>query len=61
MARYVNNLFAENVIQACICGWTELLGENYKVVLYLVEKKQTKESWLFNEENINKIYRINNG
>jgi hypothetical protein len=61
MARYVKNLFSENLIQACICGWTELLEENYKVVLYLVEKKQTKQSLLFTEENINKIYRINNG
>ena len=61
MARYVNNLFAENVIQACICGWAELLGENYKVVLYLVEKKQTNQSSLFNEENIKKMYRTNNG
>ena len=61
MARYVNNLFDNNMVRACICGWIELMEENYKLVLFLVEKQETKQSMLFTEENINKIYRIDNG
>ena len=61
MSRYVNNLFDNNVIEACICGWLELLEENYKSVLLLVEKKKIEDSLPFTEDNINKIYRIENG
>lgn len=61
MSRYVNNLFDNNLIEACICGWLELLEENYKSVLLLVEKKKIKDSLAFTENNINKIYRIENG
>ena len=61
MAQYVNNLFDSNVIQACICGWLELLEENYKAALLLVEKQKTNQSLAFTEDNINKIYRIDNG
>ena len=28
--RYVQNLFDTNVFKACICGWLEVLNENYK-------------------------------
>ena len=61
MAQYVNNLFNNNVIQACICGWLELLEENYNAVLLLIEKQKTNQSLVFTEDNINKIYRIDNG
>jgi len=61
MAQYVNNLFDNNLIKGCICGWLELLEENYKAVLLLVEKQQGNQSLVFTEENINKIYRIDNG
>ena len=36
--QYVSNLINNNILQACICGWVELLGEQYKTVLFLVEK-----------------------
>ena len=61
MAQYVNNLFFTNVIQACVCGWLELMGEDYKAVLLLVEKQKTTQSLDFTEDNINKIYRVDNG
>jgi hypothetical protein len=61
MAQYVNNLFLNNVIQACICGWLEVIEENYKAVLLLVEKEKTNQSLVFTEDNINKIYRVDNG
>jgi len=61
MTGYVNNLFDSNVIQACICGWIELLEENCSLVLLLVEKQKANHSITFTEDNINKIYRVENG
>lgn len=36
--KYVINLINNNILQACICGWVELLNDQYKSVLFLVEK-----------------------
>lgn len=36
----VSLLMDSNVLQACICGWVELLGNEYKAALFLVEKNQ---------------------
>ncbi len=61
MAQYVNNLLDNNILKVCICGWVELLDENYKAVLLLVERHEANRSILFTAENINKIYGIANG
>lgn len=37
--QYVSYLLDNDILQACICGWVDLLGEEYKAVLFLVEKK----------------------
>jgi hypothetical protein len=58
---YVNNLINNNILQSCICGWVELLDDQYKAVLFLVEKEQAGQNILFTKENINKIYRLENG
>ena len=58
---YVNNLINNNILQSCICGWVELLDDQYKSVLFLVEKERTGQRILFTKENINKIYRLENG
>ena len=60
--KYVSDLFNNNILQACICGWIEWIGNNYKAVLFLVEKEQpgsTNEPFI--TENLNKIYHLNNG
>lgn len=57
--QYVSNLINNNILQACVCGWVELLGEHYKTVLFLVEKaKKTVNS--FTKENLIKIYKLEN-
>lgn len=56
--QYVSNLINSNILQSCICGWVEVLGDDYKAVLYLVEKSGTVP---FTTENINKIYQSENG
>jgi len=56
--QYVNNLINNNILQACICGWVELLGDQYKAVLYLVEKQPEANSIPFTTENITNIYQL---
>lgn len=64
--QYVNNLFNNNTLQACICGWAEVLEDQYKTVLFLVENKQASETTTGNEttfttENLLKIYQTEHG
>jgi hypothetical protein len=59
--QYVSNLLNNNILQACICGWVELLEENYKAALFLIEKKGRPGSTIFNEENILNLYYQDNG
>jgi len=53
---YVSSLLDNNVLQACICGWIELLGDEYKAALFLVEKLKRKEAVVFTKEQMNKIF-----
>jgi len=58
---YVSNLMDnENTVMA-ICGWVDVIEEEYKAVLYRVEKKQTEGSRPFTIETINNIYELANG
>jgi hypothetical protein len=36
--QYVNDLMDNDILNVCICGWVDLLGEEYKAALFLVEK-----------------------
>jgi len=57
----VNGLLNNNTLQACICGWVEVIGEQYRAALYLVEKTGNENSIPFDEVNILKIYQLENG
>ncbi len=59
--QYVSNLINNNILQACVCGWVELLDEQYKTVLFLVEKDDAGQGIWFTKENLNKIYELENG
>ncbi|HXB42814.1 MAG TPA: hypothetical protein VNV85_02105 [Puia sp.] len=59
--QYVDNLINNNILQACICGWVDVLMKDYKAVLFLVEKKPKPQSRAFTKENMEKIYQIQNG
>jgi hypothetical protein len=59
--QYVSNLINNNILQCCICGWVELLDDQYKTVLFLVEKNTTGRGGLFTKEHINKTYQLENG
>lgn len=38
MAAYLEQLFAEQAITACLCGWVEVMGPEYEVIMHKVEK-----------------------
>jgi hypothetical protein len=59
--KYVNNLINNNILQSCICGWVELLDDQYKTVLFLVEKNPAGRDILFTKANINKTYQLEHG
>jgi uncharacterized protein YqgQ len=61
MEQYVSNLFNNNILQACISGWVDLLEEDYKAVLFLIEKEKSEQSSLLTQDNINKIFKAING
>jgi hypothetical protein len=59
--QYVSNLFDTGVLEACICGWVEIIDNEYQATLYLIEKKGKAHTKLFTEENIYQIYQITHG
>ena len=59
--QYVSNLINNNILQCCICGWVEALGDNYNATLFLIEKDKSEDSVIFTKENLNKIYQLQNG
>ena len=59
--QYVSGLLNNNILQCCICGWVELLEDQYKAVLFLVENEPGSPKKLFTKENLNKIYQSENG
>lgn len=59
MVQYVGNLLDKDILQACICGWVDLLGPVYKAALFLVEKGEG--SGIFTAEALNKIFSGENG
>jgi hypothetical protein len=59
--QYVSYLVNNNILQSCICGWIDVLKEEYKAVLYLIEKNNQPNALSFTTENILKIYQSDNG
>jgi hypothetical protein len=50
--QYVTHLFVTAVLEACICGWVDIIDNDYRANLYLVEKNSNNSAKLFTEENI---------
>ncbi len=53
---YINQLFKEKIIDACICGWLELLGETYDAFLYLAINNGSDELQPYQPETIQALY-----
>lgn len=56
MAQQVNYLLNNNILDACICGWVDVLEQNYKAVLFLIEKNKSENAMLFSAENMDNIF-----
>jgi hypothetical protein len=55
IAEYVTGLFENKLIESCICGWVDFLGEEYRALLFLVEKERPDHGMPFNETNMNQV------
>jgi hypothetical protein len=55
--QYVNELFTNNNLKFCICGWVDVLQEEYKAVLFLVSKSNAPDALAFTEQEMNKIFK----
>lgn len=56
IVQQVNYLLEKNILKACICGWIDVLDQDYKAVLFLVEKETDNSSMLFSAKNMDNIF-----
>ncbi|MBS1520803.1 MAG: hypothetical protein JST50_07410 [Bacteroidetes bacterium] len=56
IAGQVSYLLDNDILKACICGWVDVLDQEYKAALYLVEKNPADSSKPFSIKNINSIF-----
>ncbi|MBD1391675.1 hypothetical protein [Mucilaginibacter glaciei] len=56
--KQVNYLLDQQLASACICGWVDVLGDNYKAALFLVEDKQADNMVTFSPNNMTKIFNL---
>jgi hypothetical protein len=61
IAEYVNELFDNNFINNCICGWVDVLKEDYQAFLFLVERDNPENAIPFTGENLNQMYNQDHG
>jgi hypothetical protein len=55
METYVRDLMETGNARACICGWVEVLGDNYTAALFLIERKFA--TWPFTAENMDHLFQ----
>lgn len=59
--QYVGNLIKNNILQCCICGWVDVLDNQYNATLFLIEKNKSVNSANFTKENLIKIHQLQHG
>ncbi len=66
LQEYVSDLLDNGYAEACICGWVEILGNNFKAVMALVEKEGSgavlKKEFAplpFTEASLNDLMNVN--
>lgn len=57
LAQQVNHLLNHNILQACVCGWVDVFGQDYKAVLFLIEKENKANAMLFSAENADELFK----
>jgi len=58
---YVSSLMDNHNTELSICGWIDVLGPEYKAVLYLVEKKSRVNAVPFTIDNVKNFYELAHG
>jgi hypothetical protein len=61
ITEYVNGLFDNQLINTCICGWVDIFQEDYRAILFLVEKDNPGTALAFTAENLNHLNRTEHG
>jgi hypothetical protein len=61
IVKYVNGLFENKLIKNCICGWVDILKEDYRVLLFLVEPAEPEDTLNFTAENLNQLNQQEHG
>jgi hypothetical protein len=56
IVQQVNYLIDKNILEACICGWVDVLGEEYKACLFLVEKRKKERSIAFSATHMDHVF-----
>ena len=57
---YVADLLENEIMEACICGWVELLGNEFIAALFLVEKLKGNKAVSLSKEYMEKIFKSKN-
>jgi hypothetical protein len=55
IAEYVNGLFENKLIKNCICGWVDILKEDYRAILFLVETDHPENAMAFTAYKLNQL------
>ena len=61
IVKYVNGLFENKLIKNCICGWVDILKEDYRALLFLVETAGSKNAMTFTADNLNQLNQQEHG
>ena len=56
LEQHVNYLFEKDLLRACICGWVDFSGDDYKAVLFLAENKNKGQQLTFSADNMNSVF-----
>lgn len=54
---YTQLLLDTGAATACICGWIEVMDQQYEAVLYMVERKEEGEALPFTVEDVKQLYK----
>lgn len=58
LEQQVQYLMKNQQNQACICGWVELIGNEYKAALFVVQRNDDGQNLIFTGENIKSNFEL---
>jgi hypothetical protein len=61
IVKYVNNLFENKLIKNCICGWVDILKDDYRAILFLVEMVGPESAMNFTSDNLTQLNQQEHG